>query len=78
MADFIEELGAAIPPILFRNNPNFRALIGLSPRYLANLDSKGRGPKQRVRVGRNVGYPRQAILDFLAEKLEIDDRRPAE
>jgi len=34
----------------------------VSPKYMANLDSEGRGPKGRIRVGRQVAYP---VKDFV-------------
>lgn len=70
----IKELAQALPPILYRTNPRFRELVGLSPRSMANLDSLGRGPAQRVLLGKAVGYPRQALLAWLAKRLRVEER----
>jgi len=40
----------------------------LSEKYIANLDSRGLGPRGRIRCGRKVAYP----VDQLIEWLEAD------
>ena len=60
-----------LPPILFRNNPRFRELTGMSPRSLANLDYQGEGPSERALVGRVIGYPRQALVKWLESRSRI-------
>jgi len=42
----------------------------LHPRTLANLDSKGKGPKGRIRIGRKVAYDVIELCDWLASKAE--------
>ena len=37
----------------------------LSPRTLANCDSKGRGPKDRIMIGRQICYPIDSLLDWM-------------
>jgi hypothetical protein len=37
----------------------------VSARYLANLDSKKRGPKGRIRIGRKVAYPVAELVKWL-------------
>ena len=71
----LESLRAELPPILFRSHPNFRALTGLHPRTLANLDSLGRGPAGKVVMGRRVGYERDALLEWLAARLRVEHRQ---
>jgi predicted DNA-binding transcriptional regulator AlpA len=70
----LEEIRKALPPVLYRTNPRFRELTGLSPRTMANLDSKGQGPAQRVRLGKSVGYPKEAIMKWLAERIQIHNQ----
>lgn len=60
-----------LPEILFRNNPAFRSLTGYSPRSLANLDSKGLGPKRRVRVGKVTGYPKLEMTEWLVRRTKV-------
>ncbi len=48
----------------------------MSEKYLANLDSQGKGPAGRVRVGRKVAYPvTELIAWFEARSTVIPDRR---
>lgn len=37
----------------------------INPRTLANLDSKGEGPRDRVRVGRKIAYPVDKFIQWL-------------
>lgn len=39
----------------------------LTPGNLANLDCLGKGP-ERIRIGRKVAYPVDALVDWLKEK----------
>lgn len=57
-----------LPAVLFRNHPKFKELVGISPRTMSNLDSLKRGPKTRIQIGRGVGYPRAAMLDWLQSR----------
>jgi len=61
-------LSQSLPVILFRNHPKFKELTGFAPRSIANQDSLGTGPKERIRMGRTVGYPRKAMVDWLLTK----------
>ena len=70
--ELMDELASSLPPVLYRTNPRFRELTGLSPRTMANLDSLGHGPDQRVRLGKIVGYPRGSLLNWLAERLVVE------
>ncbi len=65
------DLKSALPPVLFRTDPDFRRLVGLSPRSIANLDAKGKGPRQRVRIGGVVGYPRHALIEWMKSRTKI-------
>jgi hypothetical protein len=40
----------------------------VSARYLANLDSLGKGPKERLRIGRKVAYPVASFIQWLNER----------
>jgi hypothetical protein len=41
---------------------------GISPKTLANADSKGIGPKGRFFIGRSVCYPVSSLVDWLRQK----------
>ena len=40
----------------------------INEKYIANLDSQGKGPKGRVRVGRKVAYPIESVIEFLESR----------
>lgn len=68
----IETLLDSLPVVLWRNDPDFKRITGLSPRSLANMDSLGRGPSVRIRnnVG-VVGYPKPAMAEWLRGRLTL-------
>jgi len=41
----------------------------LNPRTLANYDCKGEGPRERFRVGRDVAYPVDALIEWLEKRI---------
>jgi hypothetical protein len=43
----------------------------LSEKYLANLDSKGLGPKGRVKIGRKIAYPVNSFIEWLEGRAEV-------
>ncbi len=51
----------------------------ISEKYLANLDSQGRGPKGRFRIGRRIVYPVAEVIRWLESRAtEVKGRHPAE
>ena len=42
----------------------------ISEKYQANLDSAGKGPEGRIRIGRKVAYPVNECLTWLKERSE--------
>ena len=40
----------------------------LSTKYIANLDSQGKGPRGRIRCGRKIAYPTSSIVEFLESR----------
>ena len=43
----------------------------LHPRTLANQDSAGDGPKNRIQVGRKIAYPVDSLIEWLEERAEV-------
>ena len=43
---------------------------GITPHYMANLDSKGLGPENRFRCGRKVFYPVVDFVRWLSERTQ--------
>ena len=68
---FEEALAAieqALSPVVFRNWKKWGDVIPLSPRSVANDDSKGIGPKEKLYMGRHAGYTRTSFMDYLRSK----------
>jgi hypothetical protein len=42
----------------------------VSEKYMANLDSRGLGPKGRIRVGRKIAYPVTELVAWLEGRSE--------
>jgi hypothetical protein len=43
----------------------------LTPKYLANLDSAGKGPAGRIRVGRKIAYPTTSLVRWLESRAQL-------
>jgi hypothetical protein len=65
------ELEKALPPIVFRNWSRWRDILPIAPRSVANEDSLGTGPREKIMVGRVVGYPRTALIEWLRERSKV-------
>lgn len=63
-------------PVVARSESK-NASCGLAPggRGMANLDCLGEGPVERVRVGRQVGYPALAYFSWLDQRLTVEKAR---
>jgi len=67
------QLEKECPPILSRRMASKMSGGTISPRTLANLDSQGSGPAERVKIGRRSGYTRTSFITFLLDRMELDD-----
>jgi len=65
------ELEKVLPPIVFRNWPKWRDILPVAPRTVANRDSKGTGPKEKIMCGRVCGYPRSSLIAWLCDQSKI-------
>ena len=43
----------------------------VTAKYLAHLDSQGKGPEGRIRVGRKIAYPVSSFIIWLEERSEV-------
>jgi hypothetical protein len=43
----------------------------ISEKYIANLDSAGKGPAGRVRCGRKIAYPVSELVSWLESRSEL-------
>ncbi len=72
-----EQILAAIekelPPVVFRNWHRWREVLPMAPRTVANEDSRGEGPTEKVFMGRNAGYPKQAFLEYLRKRIHFTE-----
>lgn len=50
----------------------------LNGRTLANLDSAGMGPPNRIRVGRKIAYPVRDLIRWIAGRAQNCERASAE
>lgn len=64
-----------LPPVVFRNWHKWRDVLPMAPRTVANDDSKGDGPKEKVFVGRNAGYPRAAFVEYLRKRIHFTESK---
>lgn len=72
--EVLEALGRELPPILYRTHKRFEEWTGISRSRISNLDAEGLGPP-KVRNGRKIGYPRAALLQWLAGRMWMEDDR---
>ena len=69
--DYLSDIEKVLPPIVFRNWPGWRDVLPMSPRSVANDDCLGIGPVKKIYMGRNAGYPRSSLMDYLRAKSKI-------
>ena len=50
----LNQLEKLMPPLIARTHPQFKTWTGVGGRRMANLDSLGQGPKERVLLGREI------------------------
>lgn len=68
MNPILENLRQHLPDYLTRQQVGEYLKDFISPKYLANLDSKGVGPK-RYKIGRKNVYAKEDMLNFLDERI---------
>ncbi|MBF0205046.1 MAG: hypothetical protein HQK67_12255 [Desulfamplus sp.] len=57
-----------LPPVIARHQINFYLGGAISPKTLANADSKGQGPSGKFKIGRTVVYPTESLLKWLENR----------
>ena len=67
----LSDIEKILPPIVFRNWHRWKDVLPMSPRSVANDDCLGIGPAERIYMGRNAGYPRAALMDYLRKKSRL-------
>lgn len=67
----IESLLAGLPPIIARQEvPKYFGGI-ISAKTLANLDSMGKGPRHKLRIGGKSAYTREDLISFFVERTHV-------
>jgi hypothetical protein len=58
-------------PLIARNQVKTFTGGLLSEKYLANLDSQGKGPAGRVKIGRKIAYNVSDLVEWLEGRAEV-------
>jgi hypothetical protein len=72
---YLTEIEKELPPVVFRNWPRWRDVLPFAPKSLANDDVLGIGPKEKIFMGRNAGYPRASFMAYLRTKLRTSRKK---
>ena len=67
----LAEIEKVLPPVVFRNWYKWKDVFPMSPRSVANDDVLKIGPKEKIYMGRNAGYPRASLMAYLRAKSRI-------
>jgi hypothetical protein len=62
------EFEKALPPFISRKWPQWSDYVPITPRTMANLDSLGQGPAEKLMIGNTAAYPRHALIEWLKER----------
>ena len=67
--DYFQELQRSLPPIFTR--ATICKLLGgiFTPRTLSNLDALGKGPGQKVHIGKKVAYRKEDFIYWLKRQM---------
>ncbi len=67
--NIIDLLERTLPPCLPRKNVSALTYGMLNSRTMANLDCDNKGPKGAYRVGREVWYIKEDLIEFIKSKI---------
>jgi len=67
-------------PLVARDQKQLDRFSGglLNASTLAAEDSRGTGPKERVRLGRKVAYPVESLIEWMQSRFEVTKPRGQE
>lgn len=63
-----EAIMPQLPCLLTRKDISRHFGTLISPRYLANLDSKGHGPR-KLKIGNKVAYRKEDFVEWLSDRM---------
>ena len=67
----LAEIEKELPPVVFRNWYKWKDYLPMSPRSVANDDVLKLGPKEKIYMGRNAGYTRSSLMEYLRAKSRV-------
>lgn len=75
MDDLFDELRNQLPPIFTRETAS--KMIGgiFSPKTLSNRDAAGKGPSNKVYIGKKVAYRKEAFIQWLERLMLVRDKK---
>ena len=72
LPEVYRNLHAQLPELVDRKTASFMSGAMVAPGTLANCDSRGEGPAERIRSGRKVAYSRDAFVLWLASRCKFE------
>jgi len=73
--DIVNCVKGGLPPIFPRSSVGELTGGIIHPKTLANLDSAGKGPSKRWRVGQRVFYERDSFIEWFASRVQLPERK---
>jgi hypothetical protein len=74
-APILNQIEQVMPPLIACTHSKFKEWTGIGGRRMANLDCLGQGPKERMLLGREIVYPRETLLEWIAGRLKEAERQ---
>lgn len=72
---FRDELLEKLPEIVTRKQALDATGNLFSPRTMSNFECRNEGPRNKIKLGRQVAYRKEDFVDFIIGKLQEDDKR---
>lgn len=69
MTDSLRALREELPVIVFRKDPRLKEWLGISANTLRLYDQKGQGPKGRIKIGSQVAYSREGLIQWMEARI---------
>lgn len=66
-----KKLENSLPAVFSRQEAAKQLGYAISAKTLSNLDAKGLGPSQKLRIGGKVVYEKESFLDWLKERIKL-------
>lgn len=70
--EYRQQLLDKLPPIVTRKQALAATGNLFSPRTLTNMECRKEGPRNKIKIGRQVAYAREDFVDFIMGKLGME------